>query len=96
MLASMLFAAISGSGPATVVSIGCIMLPLMIDDEGYDPAYAGSLVAAAGGLGMVIPPSLPMITYAVLASVSVGQLFMAGVVPGILLGVAMMVLNFFG
>ena len=95
VLASMLFAAISGSGPATVVSIGCIMLPLMIDDEGYDPAYAGSLVAAAGGLGMVIPPSLPMITYAVLASVSVGQLFMAGVVPGILLGVAMMILNFF-
>lgn len=94
VLASMLFAAISGSGPATVVSIGCIMLPLMIDEEGYDPAYAGSLVAAAGGLGMVIPPSLPMITYAVLASVSVGQLFMAGVVPGILLGIAMMLLNF--
>ena len=94
VLACMLFAAISGSGPATVVSIGCIMLPLMAD-EGYDPAYSGSLIATAGGLGVVIPPSLPMITYAVIAGVSVGSLFMAGIVPGLLLGLGLMVVNFF-
>ncbi len=94
VLACMLFAAISGSGPATVVSIGCIVLPLMAD-EGYDPAYSGSLIATAGGLGMVIPPSLPMITYAVLAEVSVGALFAAGIVPGILLGVGLMIVNYF-
>lgn len=94
VLACMLFAAISGSGPATVVSIGCIVLPLMAE-EGYDPAYSGSLIATAGGLGVVIPPSLPMITYAVLAEVSVGALFAAGILPGIILGVGLMVVNYF-
>ena len=94
VLACMLFAAISGSGPATVVSIGCIVLPLMAE-EGYDPAYSGSLIATAGGLGVVIPPSLPMITYAVLAEVSVGALFAAGILPGIILGVGLMIVNYF-
>ena len=94
VLACMLFAAISGSGPATVVSIGCIVLPLM-SEEGYDPAYSGSLIATAGGLGVVIPPSLPMITYAVLAEVSVGALFAAGIIPGIILGIGLMIVNYF-
>ncbi|MCQ2552138.1 MAG: TRAP transporter large permease [Clostridia bacterium] len=94
VLACMLFAAISGSGPATVVSIGCIVLPLM-EEEGYDMAYSGSLIATAGGLGIVIPPSLPMITYAVLADVSVGALFAAGILPGIVLGIGLMIVNYF-
>ena len=94
VLACMLFAAISGSGPATVVSIGCITLPMMINDEKYDAGFAGALVATAGGLGVVIPPSIPMISYAVLAEESIGDLFIAGIIPGILIGVILMIVNY--
>ncbi len=93
VLACMLFAAISGSGPATVASIGMIMLPMMTQ-EGYDPGYSGALVATAGGLGIIIPPSIPMITYAVLASCNIGNLFIAGILPGIFIGAVLMVVNF--
>ena len=94
VLACMLFAAISGSGPATVASIGMIMLPMMTQ-EGYDPGYSGALVATAGGLGIIIPPSIPMITYAVLASCNIGNLFIAGILPGIFIGAVLMVVNYF-
>lgn len=94
VLACMLFAAISGSGPATVASIGMIMLPMMAD-EGYDPAFSGALVGTAGGLGIIIPPSIPMITYAVLASVNIGDLFISGIIPGCLIGIVLMVVNYF-
>ena len=94
VLACMLFAAISGSGPATVASIGCITLPMMISDENYDGGYAGALVATAGGLGVVIPPSIPMISYAVLAEENIGDLFIAGIIPGILIGVILMMVNY--
>lgn len=93
VLACMLFAAISGSGPATVASIGCITLPMMVHDEKYDAGYAGALVATAGGLGVVIPPSIPMISYAVLAEENIGDLFIAGIIPGILIGVILMAVN---
>ena len=94
VLACMLFAAISGSGPATVASIGCITLPMMISDENYDGGYAGALVATAGGLGVVIPPSIPMISYAVLAEENIGDLFIAGIIPGILIGIILMLVNY--
>lgn len=94
VLACMLFAAISGSGPATVASIGCITLPMMVNDEKYDAGFAGALVATAGGLGVVIPPSIPMISYAVLAEESIGDLFIAGIIPGILIGVILMIVNY--
>ena len=94
VLACMLFAAISGSGPATVASIGCITLPMMVTDENYDAGYAGALVATAGGLGVVIPPSIPMISYAVLAEENIGNLFIAGIIPGILIGIILMVVNY--
>lgn len=90
VLASMIFAAISGSGPATVAALGVFMIPAMMED-GYDVGFAGALMANAGGLGIIIPPSIPMVIYASLAGCSVGTMFCAGIVPGIVLGLAMMI-----
>lgn len=81
------FAAISGSGPATVAAIGGVLIPAM-KDAGYDKRFATAIVASSGGIGMVIPPSIPFVIYAMLAEQSVGTMFMAGIIPGILMGVA--------
>lgn len=87
--ASMIFAAISGSCPATTAAIGGIMVPEM-EKNGYDKSFTAATVAAAGTVGQVIPPSIPMVTYCVLASTSVSTLFLAGIGPGILMGLSMM------
>lgn len=79
----MFFAAISGSGPGTVAAIGAIMIPAMIK-YGYPPAYAASVSATGGTLGVMIPPSNPLIIYGIIANVSIADLFAAGMVPGIL------------
>lgn len=84
ILASAFFGAISGSNPATVAAIGGIMVPSMIK-KGYPPDFAAAIAAAGGTLGVVIPPSIPMITFGVVAGVSIGDLFMAGFGPGIIL-----------
>ncbi len=84
VVASAFFGAISGSNPATVAAIGGIMVPSMVR-EGYKPPFAAATAAAAGTLGVVIPPSIPMITYGVVAGVSIGDLFIAGIVPGFIL-----------
>jgi C4-dicarboxylate transporter DctM subunit len=86
----MFFAAISGSGPATVAAVGAILLPAMAKD-GYRPAFSGGLIASAGSLGVIIPPSIPMVIYATSANVSVTKMFMAGVVPGALIGLSLMI-----
>jgi len=91
--ASMFFAAISGSCPATTAAIGGIMVPEM-EKNGYSKEFAAATVAAAGTVGQVIPPSIPMVTYCVLANLSVSTLFLAGVGPGILMGVVMMVVAY--
>jgi len=93
VLASMIFAAISGSGPATVAALGVFMIPAMMED-GYDVGFAGALMASAGSLGIIIPPSIPMVLYASLAGCSVGTMFCAGVVPGIVLGLVMMIYSY--
>lgn len=80
------FAAISGSGPATVAAIGGVLIPAMVA-QGYNKNFSTALVASSGGIGMIIPPSIPFIIYAMLAEVSVGTMFIAGIVPGILFGV---------
>ena len=85
ILACMFFAAISGSSPSTVVAIGSIMIPAMIA-SGYGEKYRVGLLGSAGSLGILIPPSIPMIVYGVATEESVGKLFMAGVGPGILMG----------
>lgn len=80
------FAAISGSGPATVAALGGVLIPAMEKDN-YNKNFASALVAASGGIGMVIPPSIPFVIFAMLTGQSVGTMFMAGIIPGILLGV---------
>ncbi|GEN35549.1 MULTISPECIES: TRAP transporter large permease [Aneurinibacillus] len=90
ILACMVFAAISGSSPATAAAIGSIMIPAMVS-AGYDKKYSMGLVAASGTLGILIPPSIPLIIYGITAEESIGKLFMAGVIPGLLLGSVLIV-----
>lgn len=87
-----IFAALTGSGPATVTAIGCIMLPAMLN-AGYSRGETGGMLAAAGALGPIIPPSICMIVYGSTMSVSVPELFLAAVIPGILLAVSMVFAN---
>jgi C4-dicarboxylate transporter DctM subunit len=94
IITCMFFAAISGSGPATVAAIGGIMIPAMVK-QGYDKRFATAVVAAAGSLGVIIPPSIPMVIYGVVGSVSIGNMFIAGILPGILVGLALMVYTYF-
>ncbi len=89
ILACMLFAAVSGSSPATVVAIGSIVIAGMVRN-GYSKEFAAGVICNAGTLGILIPPSIVMVVYAAVTEVSVGRLFMAGVVPGILLGLMLM------
>jgi C4-dicarboxylate transporter, DctM subunit len=84
VVACSLFAAVSGSSPATVVAIGSILMPAMVK-AGYPVKYGAGIVASAGGLGILIPPSIAMVMYAVSTNSSIGALFMAGVVPGLVL-----------
>lgn len=94
ILACMFFGAISGSAPATVAAIGAIMIPSMIIN-GYDKIYATSLVAVAGSLGVVVPPSYPMVIYGVTNNVSISALFMAGIGPAFVVGGVLMIFNYF-
>lgn len=94
VFASAIFAAISGSGPATVACIGGIMIPAMEKDN-YDKTFACSIAAAAGALGPLIPPSIALIMYGVIAGVSITDLFLAGIVPGILLAVILIIFSHF-
>ena len=94
VVASMFFAALSGSSPATVTAIGSITIPKM-KEEGYDPAYATALTAAAGTIGVIIPPSIPFVIYGVAAQCSISDLFLAGVIPGVLIGLVLMGVNYF-
>ena len=84
------FAAISGSGPATVAALGLILIPAMTD-VGYDKSYSAALVSTSGAIGIIIPPSITFVIYGSIASVSVSSLFASGIVPGILMGVFLIV-----
>ena len=90
VMACMLFAALSGSSPATVAAVGSIAIAGMVR-SGYPQAFGAGIVCNAGTLGILIPPSIVMVVYAAATEQSVGKLFMAGVVPGLMLGVALMV-----
>jgi C4-dicarboxylate transporter, DctM subunit len=89
ILACMLFAAVSGSSPATVVAVGSIVIAGMVRN-GYPQEFAAGVICNAGTLGILIPPSIVMVVYAAVTDVSVGRMFMAGVIPGILLGLMLM------
>ncbi|KQW96485.1 C4-dicarboxylate ABC transporter permease [Massilia sp. Root418] len=84
VLACALFAAVSGSSPATVVAIGSIILPAMVR-QGYPKGFGAGVITTSGALGILIPPSIVMVMYSVTTNTSVGKLFMAGVIPGIML-----------
>lgn len=94
VVACAFFGAISGSAPATAAAIGGIMIPAMLA-KNYAPDFSMATVASAGYLGVIIPPSITMVTYGVAAGASIGDLFMAGVFPGILLCIGMSVYAFF-
>src|SRR5689334_11384165 len=84
VMACALFAAVSGSSPATVVAIGSIVLPAMLR-QGFPPRFGAGVITTSGALGILIPPSIVMVMYAVATNTSVGALFIAGIVPGIVL-----------
>jgi C4-dicarboxylate transporter DctM subunit len=94
ILASAIFAAITGSAVATAVAIGGVLIPTM-HKAGYDDDVAASVTATAACLGPIIPPSIPFIIYGVIANVSIAALFLAGIVPGILLALGLMLYMYF-
>jgi len=94
VVACALFAAVSGSSPATVVAIGSILLPAMVK-QGYPKSFGVGVIGTAGGLGILIPPSIVMVIYAVSTNSSIGKLFIAGIVPGLLLAAVLLGVTWF-
>ena len=92
VLACALFAAVSGSSPATVVAIGSILLPAMVK-QGYPMKFGVGVIGTSGSLGILIPPSIVMVIYAVSTNSSIGRLFIAGIIPGILLAALLMLVT---
>lgn len=93
IVASMIFGGISGSSVADTSALGSILIPAM-EDQGYPPSASAGITVASSTMGMIIPPSTPMIVYSMISGASVGALFMAGAVPGILIGLTQLVLVF--
>ena len=89
ILTCLFYGAISGSGPATTAAVGAMCVPFMIS-LGYDKRWSAGLVAVAGGLGVIIPPSIPFVLYSLATGVSTGDLFLGGVLPGCLIGLFLM------
>lgn len=90
----MFFAAVSGSGPATVAAVGAMVVPAMLE-RGYSKSFALALIACAGSIGVIIPPSIPMVIYGVATSTSISALFMAGFLPGFLIGGVLIIVCYF-
>ena len=86
------FAAISGSGPATVAALGLILIPAMVK-VGYDAPFAAALMATAGAIGVIIPPSITFVVYGSISDTSIGELFISGVLPGLLMGAALIIIT---
>jgi len=89
IITCLFYGAISGSGPATTAAVGAMTIPILVA-SGYDIVFATALVAVAGGLGVIIPPSIPFIFYGMSSGTSVGKMFIAGIVPGLLIGLCLM------
>lgn len=89
IITCLFYGAISGSGPATTAAVGSMCIPFMVS-LGYDKKWSAGLIAVAGGLGVIIPPSIPFVLYSLATGVSTGDLFLGGVLPGVLIGVFMM------
>ncbi len=93
IITCLFYGAISGSAPATVAAVGSMTIPLLLE-MGYDKKFSTAIVAVAGGLGVIIPPSIPFIMYAMASGESVSDLFLAGIIPGLLIGLLLMVYAF--
>lgn len=94
ILACMFFAAITGSAIAATAAIGGIMIPLM-KEKGYENTFSAPLLACGGSIGPIIPPSIPLLIYGVMANVSVGKLFIGGFIPGALMGIGLMIYSYY-
>jgi C4-dicarboxylate transporter DctM subunit len=90
IMTCLFYGAISGSGPATTAAVGAMAIPFLVD-LGYDKTFCAATVAVAGGLGVIIPPSIPFVLYSLATGVSTSQLFLGGVLPGIFIGLCLMV-----
>jgi tripartite ATP-independent transporter DctM subunit len=93
VVANMIFAGMSGSAVADAVGLGKIIIEMMRKDNRYSPGYAAAITAAASTIGPIIPPSIPMVMYALVSDTSIGYLFLGGFVPGVMMGIALMILN---
>ena len=94
IITCLFYGAISGSAPATVAAVGSMTIPLLIE-LGYEKDFATAIVAVAGGLGVIIPPSIPFIMYAMATGESVSDLFLAGIVPGLFIGALLMLYTYY-
>jgi TRAP-type transport system large permease protein len=93
VVANMIFAGMSGSAVADAVGLGKIIIEMMRKDNRYSAGYAAAITAAASTIGPIIPPSIPMVMYALVSDTSIGYLFLGGFIPGIMMGIALMMLN---
>lgn len=93
VVANMIFAGMSGSAVADAVGLGKIIIGMMRKENRYSPGYAAAITAAASTIGPIIPPSIPMVMYALVSDTSIGYLFLGGFVPGVMMGIALMLLN---
>ena len=93
VVANMIFAGMSGSAVADAVGLGKIIIGMMTKDGRYSPGYAAAITAAASTIGPIIPPSIPMVMYALVSDTSIGYLFLGGIVPGVMMGIVLMMMN---
>lgn len=93
VVANMIFAGMSGSAVADAVGLGKIIIEMMRKDNRYSPGYAAAITAAASTIGPIIPPSIPMVMYALISDTSIGYLFLGGFIPGVMMGISLMILN---
>ena len=91
VIVSCFFGAISGSGPATVAALGAVLIPAMVEQGGFSAPFSTALMATASSVAIVIPPSIAFVVYASITGVSIADMFMAGIVPGLLMGVALVI-----
>lgn len=94
ILTCLFYGAISGSGPATTAAVGAMTIPYLIN-RGYDRVFSAAIVAVAGGLGVIIPPSIPMIAYSTISGVSVAKIFMGGIFPGLLIAACLIAYSYY-
>ena len=93
VVANVIFSGMSGSAVADAAAIGKVIIDMMTKDGRYSPGYAAAITAAASTIGPIIPPSIPMVLYALISDASIGYLFLGGVIPGLLMGLVLMILN---